>query len=202
MCWQCSPWRHGECVITTRLICTITLNLSLSLLLRSLSLSLLKHLSFAEHRGPDTGGGGFTAQLHRTGGDDIGEPGLRNPVCQTHLHSNPGGGRRPVALFAAHTRTPLIFSSPQTREQRPLLTQHGWSILLESGRSVLWRRRCISQVRGQNRVKTKQAQLQTPGPKKKRKEIKRGAGKTSPSTVSPCALCTRAFCFSAAAGPD
>lgn len=37
--------------------------------------------------------------------------------------------------------------------------------------------------------------------KKKKKKEKRAAGKTSPSTVSPCALCTRAFCFSAAAGP-
>lgn len=54
-------------------------------------------LSLPEHRSSDTGGGGFAAQLHGARGDDIWESGLGNPVCQAHLHSNPGG-RKPSSL--------------------------------------------------------------------------------------------------------
>ena len=64
---------------------------------------LLKPLSFAEHRSSDTGGGGFAAQLYRARGDDIWESGVCNPVCQTHLHSNPGGRKLTIPLFIPHT---------------------------------------------------------------------------------------------------
>lgn len=73
-------------------------NHNLSYLLNRLNL-FFKPLSFAEHWSSDTGGRGFAAQLHWARGDDIWESGLGNPVCQTHLHSNPGGRKRTIPLF-------------------------------------------------------------------------------------------------------
>lgn len=57
-------------------------------------------VTFTEHRRSDTGGRGFAAQLYWARGYDIWESGLSNPVRQAHLHSNPGGRRHTVPLFA------------------------------------------------------------------------------------------------------